>query len=55
MPFVQGVLYNLVLLGWHHWNRNAQLSGNSVGVRIRRWWYGVNNWLVPESKKVKTR
>ncbi|KAI1771280.1 DUF1770-domain-containing protein [Hypoxylon cercidicola] len=44
MPFAQGVLYNLAICGWHHWNKNAQLSGNSVGARARRWWYGVNNW-----------
>ncbi|KAI1484042.1 DUF1770-domain-containing protein [Daldinia eschscholtzii] len=50
MPFAQGVLYNLALLGWHHWNKNAQLSGNSVGARLRRWWYGVNNWPLPPHK-----
>ncbi|KAI0024921.1 hypothetical protein F4780DRAFT_775401 [Xylariomycetidae sp. FL0641] len=47
MPFAQGVLYNLALCGWQHWNRNAQMSGNSAGARLRRWWYGVNNWPLP--------
>ncbi|KAI2636366.1 DUF1770-domain-containing protein [Hypomontagnella submonticulosa] len=55
MPFAQGVLYNLAICGWHHWNKNAQLSGNSVGARIRRWWYGVNNWPLPDRAKVNTR
>ncbi|KAI2778973.1 DUF1770-domain-containing protein [Daldinia loculata] len=61
MPFAQGVLYNLALHGWHHWNKNAQISGTSVGARLRRWWYGVNNWPLPPRKmagagaKVKAR
>ncbi|KAH9884551.1 hypothetical protein F4778DRAFT_800004 [Xylariomycetidae sp. FL2044] len=48
MPLAQGVLYNLAVCGWQHWNRNARLSGNSAGARIRRWWYGVNNWPLPK-------
>ncbi|KAI0426412.1 hypothetical protein F5Y09DRAFT_65519 [Xylaria sp. FL1042] len=47
MPLAQGVLYNLAIVGWQHWNRNAQMSGSSVGARLRRWWYGVNNWPLP--------
>ncbi|KAF4124141.1 Fungal protein of unknown function (DUF1770) [Geosmithia morbida] len=47
MPLTQGVLYNLLICGWQHWNRNAQLQGNTMGVRLRRWWYGVNNWKIP--------
>ena len=47
MPFLQGIIYNLFLLGWQSWNRNARLHGNSVGARVRRWWYGVNNWPLP--------
>ncbi|KAI1213109.1 DUF1770-domain-containing protein [Annulohypoxylon truncatum] len=51
MPFAQGVLYNLAICGWHHWNKNARLSGNSTGARLRRWWYGVNKWPLPASAK----
>ncbi|ORY69973.1 uncharacterized protein BCR38DRAFT_334341 [Pseudomassariella vexata] len=51
MPLAQGVLWNLTMMGWHHWNRNAQYSGSSVGARIRRWWYGVNNWAIPTKAK----
>ncbi|KAI1085830.1 hypothetical protein F5B20DRAFT_20700 [Whalleya microplaca] len=51
MPFAQGVLYNLAICGWQHWNRNAQMSGNSAGARIRRWWYQVNKWPLPERAK----
>ncbi|KAI0887529.1 DUF1770-domain-containing protein [Annulohypoxylon maeteangense] len=47
MPFAQGVLYNLAICGWHHWNKNARISGNSTGARLRRWWYGVNKWPLP--------
>ncbi|KAL2019528.1 hypothetical protein VTK56DRAFT_9562 [Thermocarpiscus australiensis] len=51
MPFVQGILYNLAICGWQYWNRNAQISGSSIGARLRRWWYGVNNWPIPPEKK----
>ncbi|KAI0010286.1 DUF1770-domain-containing protein [Xylariaceae sp. FL0662B] len=51
MPFAQGILYNLAICGWQYWNRNAQMSGNSAGARIRRWWYGVNHWPLPERAK----
>ncbi|KAI1467093.1 DUF1770-domain-containing protein [Daldinia caldariorum] len=54
MPFAQGVLYNLALHGWHHWNKNARVGGSSVGARLRRWWYAVNNWPLPP-QKVKAR
>lgn len=47
MPLAQGVVYNLLLCGWQQWNRTAKLQGNSAGARFRRWWYGVNNWVVP--------
>lgn len=47
MPFVQGLLYNLAVCGWQYWNRSAKLSGQSVGARVRRWWWGVNNWTIP--------
>ncbi|KAK3375177.1 hypothetical protein B0H63DRAFT_269753 [Podospora didyma] len=51
MPFVQGVIYNLGICGWQYWNKNAQLSGSSIGARVRRWWWGVNNWAIPGEKK----
>ncbi|KAH7329216.1 hypothetical protein B0I35DRAFT_404462 [Stachybotrys elegans] len=47
MPMLQGVLYNLFLCGWQHWNKNARIHGDTVGARVRRWWYGVNNWKIP--------
>ncbi|KAJ4392008.1 hypothetical protein N0V93_005628 [Gnomoniopsis smithogilvyi] len=46
MPLIQGIAYNLLWCGWERWNRNAQLTGNSIGARARRWWYGVNNWPI---------
>lgn len=51
MPFVQGILYNLAICGWQYWNRNARLSGSSIGARVRRWWWGVNNWPIPPEPK----
>ncbi|CAN8096831.1 unnamed protein product [Discula destructiva] len=46
MPLLQGVVYNLAWCGWTYWKRNAQMSGNGVGARVRRWWWGVNNWPI---------
>ena len=53
LPLVQGMLWTLVLSGWRYWNRTAQFSGRSVGSRIRRWWWSVNNWEIPEARKEK--
>ncbi|KAG9381372.1 DUF1770-domain-containing protein [Pyrenophora tritici-repentis] len=50
MCFAQGVLWTLLLNGWRHWNRSAKFSGHGVGARIRRWWWGVNNWKIPNAK-----
>ncbi|KAJ6780500.1 hypothetical protein PWT90_02976 [Aphanocladium album] len=49
MPLAQGLIYNLLLCGWQEWNRNAKLHGNTVGARVRRWWYGVNHWTIPSN------
>ena len=51
MPLVQGVAWTLIVAGWKHWNKAAQFSGQSVGARIRRWWWGVNNWTLPDDAK----
>ncbi|TAQ90425.1 hypothetical protein B7494_g1239 [Chlorociboria aeruginascens] len=51
MPLAQGMLWQLGLLGWRYWNRTAELSGNGVGARVRRWWYKTNNWKIPELMK----
>ncbi|KAF4996101.1 hypothetical protein FGRMN_4694 [Fusarium graminum] len=51
MPLTQGLVYNLFLCGWQQWNRNARLHGNSLGARVRRWWWGVNNWKIPIHSK----
>jgi hypothetical protein len=51
MPLTQGIVYNLFLCGWQHWNRNAKIHGDSVGARARRWWYSVNNWKLPAKSK----
>jgi hypothetical protein len=51
MPLTQGLVYNLFLCGWQHWNRNARLHGNTLGARVRRWWWGVNNWKIPTHSK----
>jgi hypothetical protein len=50
MCFAQGVVWTLILSGWRHWNRSAKFSGQSVGAKVRRWWWGVNNWKIPDAK-----
>ncbi|KAJ5317924.1 hypothetical protein N7508_002432 [Penicillium antarcticum] len=47
LPLIQGTVWTLALSGWRFWNRNASLSGHTLGSRIRRWWYEVNNWHLP--------
>lgn len=44
MPLLQGMVWTLVLHGWRYWNRTAQIGGNTLGARVRRWWYRTNNW-----------
>ena len=49
MPLLQGMVWSLLVSGWRYSNRETQLSGQSVGAKIRRWWWGVNNWKLPEN------
>ena len=51
LPLTQGILWNLVMFGWRHWNRGSKFSGRSVGAKVRTWWWGVNNWKIPAEKK----
>ena len=48
MPLLQGTIWTLMLSGWRYWNRGVMLQGEGVGARVRRWWWGVNNWTLPE-------
>lgn len=50
MPLVQGMAWTLIVSGWRHLNRSSTLQGQSVGAKIRRWWWEVNNWKIPEPK-----
>ncbi|KAK4545273.1 hypothetical protein LTR36_003453 [Oleoguttula mirabilis] len=51
MPLVQGMAWTLIVSGWGFFNRGTQFSGQTVGAKIRRWWWGVNNWKVPDNAK----
>jgi hypothetical protein len=46
--FAQGMLWTLILSGWRHVNRSSKFSGRGVGARLRRWWWGVNKWQIPD-------
>ncbi|PBP17705.1 hypothetical protein BUE80_DR011596, partial [Diplocarpon rosae] len=51
LPLVQGMVWSLALSGWRYWNRTAEISGSSVGAKVRRWWYKTNNWKMPKSMR----
>ncbi len=51
MPLAQGILWNLAMFGWRHWNRGSKFQGKSLGAKVRKWWWDVNNWKLPETKK----
>lgn len=53
MPLTQGIVWNLLLFGWRNWNRGAKFSGQTLGSRVRRWWWGVNNWELPKADLLK--
>ncbi|PSK51872.1 hypothetical protein B9Z65_3139 [Elsinoe australis] len=50
MPLMQGMVWTLVVAGWRHMNRASKFSGQSVGAKIRRWWWETNNWKLPQLK-----
>ncbi|KAF8463638.1 hypothetical protein BDZ91DRAFT_731333 [Kalaharituber pfeilii] len=47
-PLAQGMLFSLGMAGWRAWNVRARFMGRGLGARIRRWWWGVNSWPIPE-------
>jgi hypothetical protein len=55
LPLAQGILWNLAMFGWRFWNRDVKFKGEGLGARIRKWWWGVNNWKVPSQSPVATR
>jgi len=48
MPLAQGIFWNLGVLGWQYWNKGVSFQGKGLGTRLRRWWWGVNNWKIPD-------
>ncbi len=51
-PLIQGTVYSLAWSAWKHWNRGAAFSGQSVGARVRKWWWKVNNWEIPSESRM---
>ena len=52
LPLLQGVGWNVTVLGWRHFNRATTLQGSSLGARLRRWWWDVNNWKISPQEPV---
>ena len=50
LPLLQGFGWSLIVFGWRHVNSASRFSGASLGARIRRWWWGVNNWKIPDKQ-----
>ena len=47
------MLWTLLLSGWRYWNRGAHFKGATLGSKVRRWWWNVNNWKIPEETQEK--
>lgn len=52
LPLLQGTIWSLALLGWAHWNQKAQISGSTVGSKVRNWWYRIKDWKMHESRSL---
>ncbi|KAJ9638573.1 hypothetical protein H2204_004344 [Knufia peltigerae] len=50
LPLFQGVAWNLIMFGWRHWNRGTKFQGQTLGAKVRKWWWGVNNWKIPAER-----
>lgn len=55
LPLIQGTLWTLALSGWRYWNRGAAFSGQSMGTKVRNWWWNVNNWEIPHESGLKNK
>ena len=49
LPLAQGILWNFVVFGWRHLNRGTKFQGETIGAKVRKWWWEVNNWKLPQS------
>lgn len=50
LPLIQGIGYHMLISGWRYMNRGTQFTGQSMGARLRKWWWEVNNWKIPATK-----
>lgn len=39
MPLVQGIGYHLLISGWRYMNRGTKFTGQTLGARVRKWWW----------------
>lgn len=52
LPLSQGLIWNLAIFGWRSWNTAVKFQGTGFGAKLRRWWWGVNNWNIPDQQKM---
>lgn len=50
MPLTQALVWRVVVFGWRNFNTGVKFQGHGVGARIRRWWWTVNGWVMPEGQ-----
>lgn len=50
MPLTQGMIWRLAVFGWRKWNTSTSFHGQGAGAKVRRWWWGVNNWKMPDQR-----
>jgi len=43
LPLVQGVGYHLLISGWRYMNRGSKFTGQTLGARVRKWWWVSSN------------
>lgn len=55
LPMAQGIGYHMIVSGWRYWNRGSQFTGQTLGARVRKWWWGVNGWKIPETSQTKAK
>lgn len=50
MPLTQALVWRVAVFGWRNFNTGVKFQGHGVGAKIRRWWWGVNGWVMPEGQ-----
>lgn len=50
LPLAQGIGYHMIIMGWRYFNRGSKFAGETLGAKVRKWWWGVNGWKIPNAE-----